>query len=155
MRGFLLTWALFLALYLWLAAAFEASEIMVGAVLGGICAAVLFMVRLRSGVDFVLRWDWIRLLALRLPGQALADCALVLSTLSRRPRGTVRAVHFDKKAGARKAEVATRRALVVAGVSLSPNTVAVSIDPERDRLLVHQLVYSSRPPGEGDRLWPL
>ena len=49
---------------------------------------------------------------------------------------------------------AARRALVVLGVSLSPNTFVVAVDRERGLLRIHQLVPSAQPSGE-DKEWPL
>jgi hypothetical protein len=123
--------------------------------LGGLSAWLLLIIQRRSDVNFVFRWSWLLLLAKRLPGQALADCAILFRAFGRRTVGKIRAIHFDKESGAQKGEVTTRCAVVLAAVSLSPNTIAISIDPDRKRLLVHQLVHSSNPPGNGDRLWPL
>jgi hypothetical protein len=37
-------------------------------------------------------------------------------------------------------EDAARRALLVAGLSVTPNSVVVGVDADRDEVLVHQLV---------------
>jgi hypothetical protein len=67
--------------------------------------------------------------------------------------GAFRVIHFD--AGGDDAHSVARRALVVAGVSLPPNSFVVSIDAERGRLLIHNLVPPAHSPGGPDEEWPL
>ena len=50
---------------------------------------------------------------------------------------------------------AARRALVLAGVTVAPNTLAIRIDSRRSLLQVHRLVPQPHPPGGGDREWPI
>jgi multisubunit Na+/H+ antiporter MnhE subunit len=46
-------------------------------------------------------------------------------------------------------EGVTRRTLLVGGRSLAPNTFVLGIDPERDVMVVHQLVARSRSGHQG------
>lgn len=144
-------------LYLLLAWSWQGAELIAGTVSAGLVAALLMLIRHRSEARFVVRPGWFWPLAQRLPAKALADCAVVLRG-ALRPTGATgafRAVPFDKDAGNRSGEAAARRALVVAGASIAPNSVVVAVDNQRDRLLVHQFIPTHAPPGDGDRLWPL
>lgn len=95
---------------------------------------------------------------LRIPSTALRDCAIVFSVLLRRLVGGAKRTggyrYFPFITGRAADHVAAaRRALVIAGISLSPNTYVVESQPRRHRLLVHQLRVRGDPPG--DREWPL
>ena len=89
----------------------------------------------------------------------LADCGVVGAALARvllkreKIEGAFRTIPFD--VGGNDPESAARRALVMAGACLTPNTYVVAIDAEKGQLLMHQLVPSAEPPGGGDREWPL
>jgi hypothetical protein len=81
---------------------------------------------------------------------------VLLRALGRaRVAGEFRAVPFDPEFGRQPGEAAARRAAVIAGVSVTPNSVVMAVDGGQERLLIHQLVHTRRPPGDGDRLWPL
>ena len=71
--------------------------------------------------------------------------------------GRFRELPFDTETGSQPGEAAARQALVIAGISLAPNTFVVVVNekPASGTLLAHQLVPSLEPPGRGDRLWPL
>ena len=149
-------WITFFGVYLLLALQVQCQELVAGGCSAALVAALLIRIRQRSEARFVVQWRWIWLLASRLPAKALADCAVLLLALGRNDvKGEFRAVPFDKGFGGRRGESAARRALVIAGASLTPNTVAVAVDEDRDLLLFHQLVPTRKPPGDGDRLWPL
>jgi multisubunit Na+/H+ antiporter MnhE subunit len=151
---FLMMWGTFSALYLSQVSAWDVEELTAGAAGGALAAALLASIGRCSDAKFGLRWRWFLLLAQRLPGRALADCAVVFQALRRRRvSGEFRAVPFDIEH--LKRTDSTRRALVIAGVSVAPNSLVITVDPKRDRLLVHQLVHTPNPPGDGDRLWPL
>jgi hypothetical protein len=147
---------IFFGIYLLLGLKLPGDELAAAAGSAALVAALLIGIRTRSEARFVLRWSWLWLLARKLPARALADCALLLLALrSADTAGEFRAVPFDKESARRPGESAARRALVIAGASLPPNTVAVAVDEDRDLLLFHQLVPTRQPPGDGDRLWPL
>ncbi len=153
---FLVIWIVFFAVYLLLTLEWQGAELVAGTLCAALVSSLLLAVRRQSRVEFPMRPGWFWLLARRLPGKVLADCALLLRALGAvRPPGAFRAVPFDRASGTAPDEAAARRALVIAGVSLPPNSVVVTVDRERNRLLVHQLVDTPAPPGEGDRLWPL
>ena len=69
------------------------------------------------------------------------------------PVGSFAVVPIDP--GGDDGESSARRGLVIAGVSLAPNRLAVTLDRERGALLVHQLLPDSKSIGESDREWPI
>lgn len=147
-------WLGFLPLYLLLAGSLDWQEIIAGAVLSALAALALTVTHRAGKLHFQPRLRWIKYFR-RLPGQVLADCGLVGAALLRREKieSAFRTIPFDP--GGEDAESAARRALVVAGASLAPNTYVVVIDTERGQLLMHQLVPTAQPPGRGDPEWPL
>ncbi len=151
-------WAVLLGLYMLFAAKLSWEEAIVGAGIAGLGATGAFVTLKAGEVHFRPRLRWLTILG-RLPGNVLADCGIVGAALwqklvQRRPvEGVFRTVPFD--AGGDDPESAARRALVTAGVSLSPNTYVLGIDRQRGLLLVHQLVPSGKPPGKGDKEWPI
>jgi hypothetical protein len=75
----------------------------------------------------------------RVPAQILIVCGQAFAQLlDHKPtRGRLRAVPF--RAGGEGSHDAGRRALTEALGSLTPNTIVIGIDRDRDLLLVHQL----------------
>ena len=151
-----LTGALFFGAYLLLVLQVSADELLAGALVGSVAAGLLEAIRAQTQLEFRLRIAWFGVLLRRVPGQAWADCVLLARGLFARqlPVGELRAVPFDGERGEPN-EAAGRRALVVVGASLSPNSVVIAVDAASRRLLVHQLVPTAQPPGGGDELWPL
>jgi hypothetical protein len=88
--------------------------------------------------------------ALTLPGQVVHDMALLFAALWRQlvhgmdpPSGfRAQAVRYGASGPGDK----TRRALLLGGRSVAPNTYALGLDAERGVLVVHQLVMTE--PGE-------
>ncbi len=126
---------------------------------GAAIAATAVVVTQRSGaLRFRVRVRW-AVHFLQLPWRVLADTGIVLAALVRRlvlrrsVHGVFRAIPFA--GGGDDPASAARRALVIAGASLAPNTYVIAIDRDAELLLVHQLVPSPEPPGRGDREWPL
>jgi hypothetical protein len=84
--------------------------------------------------------------ALGLPGQVVRDTVTVFAALWRQlahgeqPPSGFR--ELPTPFGDGSAEGATRRVLLVGGRSVAPNTLALGIDPERDVMIVHQLVVT-------------
>lgn len=151
-------WLGFLPLYLLLAGSVSWQEIVAGIVLS-VVAAFAVTVTCRAGsLHFHPRWRWLRHFR-SLPRQVLADCVLIAGVLARalfhrgKIEGVFRTIPFDP--GGDDAESAARRALVLAGACLAPNSYVVAVDRERGQLLMHQLAPSEQPPGAGDREWPI
>jgi len=131
-------------LWLLLTSTVNASEAIGGAGASCVAATVAEMTRRRAPLRFAPRARWL-VASWRIPVQIVTDTFLVYRALlwhltgRRRVRGAQRAVPFrhgpqdDPRASA-------RRALAIVGVSMTPNTFVIGIDPERDELLAHQLV---------------
>jgi hypothetical protein len=143
-------WAACAALWLCLAGKLTAQN----AVAAALVAALVATMRARASRLGLARFRpdpaWWPVLG-RLPRQVLGDTATVLGAAVRGPSGGSESrVPFDP--GGPDARSAARRALVVTGVSLPPNSLVLEVEP--DALLVHQL-EPAPPPGHGDREWPL
>ena len=119
------------------------SEAVVGAGASLIAATAAEVVRVKTSLGFRPRLRWFRH-AIRVPWSILTDTWTVLAVLAnhatgrRRVRGQLRAVGF-RHGRLGDPRDAARRALVTVGVTTSPNTIVVGVDPDRDELLVHQL----------------
>jgi len=136
-------WAASMLLWLVLTTTVDKAEAIVGAGVAAIAATAGEVVRTRVRFGFRPRLRWFRH-ALRLPSSIAKDTWTVLVVLfdhvtgRKRVRGVWRSVPFhhgrdgDPVAGA-------RRALVTAGVTTTPNSIVIGIDPDRDELFVHQL----------------
>jgi multisubunit Na+/H+ antiporter MnhE subunit len=143
--GFLLAWTAG-SMVLWLAitSTFRGSELVAGAVAAVLTAAAVEAVRERERFVFRPRLRWVRR-AFRLPARVVTDTWLLTTVLvrhvsgSKRVRGAFVAVPFRYGSGD-DPEDAARRALLVAGLSVAPNSVVVGVDADRDEVLVHQLV---------------
>ncbi|HTU20026.1 MAG TPA: Na+/H+ antiporter subunit E [Gemmataceae bacterium] len=151
-------WLAFLLLYPLLAGSLSWQELVAGAVLSGAAALAVIATRRAGQLHFQPRWRWLGHFR-RLPGRLVMDCVIVGAALARallrrqKREGTFRSIPFDP--GSDDAESAARRALAIAGACLTPNSYVVAVDAEKGQLLMHQLVPSAQPPGEGDRKWPL
>ncbi len=100
-------------------------------------------------------WSWWLVLARRIPRQMVVDTARVLGAAVGRsaPSGSFR--HLPFEAGGDDPVSGSRRALVIAGASIAPNSYIAQVEPEHERLLTHQLVVTEEPPGRGDTRWPI
>ncbi|HWG46818.1 MAG TPA: Na+/H+ antiporter subunit E [Gemmataceae bacterium] len=151
-------WTVFALTYLLLAGSLQWAELVAGTVLAGLAALAVTAARTAGHLHFAPRLRWLAQLR-RLPGRILADYGIVGAalwrTIIRRQRieGAFRTIPFD--AGDDDPVSAARRALVTVGACLAPNTYVVAIDFQRGSLLVHQLIPSAQPPGDGDKEWPL
>lgn len=88
----------------------------------------------------------------RVPAKVLPDLGRLLVALARR-HGARRSYRWLPYHTGRRTPVERgRRAVVVTGVSVAPNTIALGVDPRRRRLLVHQLAAAPLP---ADPQWPL
>jgi multisubunit Na+/H+ antiporter MnhE subunit len=151
-------WLGFIPFYLLLAGNMSWQELIAGIVLSGIAALAVTVTCRAGSLYFEPRWHWLRYFR-RLPGRVLTDSLLVAAVLARalfrreKIAGAFRTIPFDP--GGDDAESASRRALVLAGACLTPNTYVVAVDMERGQLLLHQLVPTAQPPGVDNPEWPL
>jgi len=145
--------------YLLLVDTNETAEIVAALILAALTTVALAAAAMQDMARGVPRLRWFALLARRLPARALWDCGIVFVALWRRVAlreevtGAFRVIHFAPSGD--DARSAARGALLVAAVSLPPNSFVVAIDAQRGRLLIHNLVPPGRSPGGPDVEWPL
>lgn len=119
------------------------DELLAGAGAAALAALLAELVTYQAATRFRLRIKWL-VPALSLPGQVARDTVIVYRALWRR------LVHGEQppsaflerpaRFGDDTPEGITRRTLLIGGTSLAPNTFVLGIDPERDVMVVHQLV---------------
>lgn len=142
---FVLAWAAgSMALWVLLTSTFRGSELVAGAIAAAVTAAAVAAVYGRERFGFRPRLRWLRR-GLFVPFEIVVETwrltvALVRHATGRRlVRGAWVAIPFEHGPDG-DPEAAARRALVTAGLSMTPNTVVVGIDPDRDQILAHQLL---------------
>lgn len=144
-----LAWSMFLMTF-WVVLdySFSLAELLVGAGVAIMSAFLAELVQYQAASEFRIRMKWL-VHAFRLPGQVLRDTVTVLVALWRRlisgQQPSSGFVEMPTASGDESALGTTRRALLVAATSVAPNTLVLGIDPERDVLLVHQLVVKQSP----------
>jgi multisubunit Na+/H+ antiporter MnhE subunit len=126
------------------------AEVVMGALAAAIAATAAEVVRAQELVRFDPDLRWL-LRVRKLPRSILRDCWLLTVALVRHLAGHpvnsgFRAIPF--RSGGDDARAATRRALVVPAISVSPNTYVVGIDEDHDLMLVHQLIPASKETAE-------
>lgn len=131
------------------------AEVVAAGLGSALVTALLYGMREHVRTRYSLRASWFGTLALLLSTRTFKDCLLVLSSLKRRRAGEVCAIPFHKEAFGNEALNAGHRAMVITGVSVGPNTVVIDVDPNHDRLIVHQLIHTDSAPGGGNQLWPI
>jgi hypothetical protein len=135
----------------------EFAESVAAAVCGALAASVWLAIRTQPGEHFRMRATWL-LPVLRMLGGVIADCgivgrALCLTLIGRIPRGEVCSMPIYA-AGEDGPEAAGRRALILAGLSLAPDTYALALDHDAGCITLHQLVRNERR-SRSDGEWPL
>ena len=137
-------WVVLMSLWVALDDSFATDELLAGAGAAALAALAAELIAHQAGLRLRVRAAWLPR-ALALPGQVVRDTGLVFAvlarTLARRspaPAGEYREVPV--RYGDDSAAGVTRRVLLTAARSLTPNGFVVSLDPERDVMVVHQLV---------------
>ena len=158
-KGYLAHWFAWfvglMPLWLLLTGTFDLQELAVGIVASSIAAVVAVIATAKKIIRIHLRPAWLKSVP-SLLRRVLVDnwvvLALLVRVLARRGevRGEFRALRFDP--GGDDALAATRRALITAAISLSPNSYVVGIDREAGIILCHQLVPSSKESARRDLL---
>jgi multisubunit Na+/H+ antiporter MnhE subunit len=121
------------------------DELLAGAGAAALGASLAVLVGHQAAAWVRIRIAWLSP-ALSLPGEVVRDMVIVFMALWRRladgeePASGYREVPV--RFGADTSEGKSRRALLVGGRSVAPNTFALGIDAERDVMVVHQLVVS-------------
>jgi multisubunit Na+/H+ antiporter MnhE subunit len=143
-------WALSMALWLLLTSTVNGAEAIVGVGASAVTATATELIRAHGAFGFRPRVRWV-LLALRIPIRIATDTVKVFGALvmhitgRKRVRGSWRAVPFRYGREGDARDVA-RRGFAIIGISISPNSVALDIDPQRNELLIHQLVSAPHDP---------
>lgn len=128
----------------------EGAEFVLGAVAATFSATAAELVRAKGYAPFYPDLRWAPVL-LRLPRDVLVDCFLLVRALLQAARrrqaieGSFRCIHFrDAKRSDPRGQARLAVAKWLGGVS--PNTVVVGFDEERDSVLVHQVVRTRKIP---------
>ena len=153
--GYLGVFLFFFATYLTQSWPWSIAEVGAAALGGFLVTALSYGMRESADTCYSLQASWFVTLASLLLSRAFKDCLVVLSSLTRKRTGEVCAIPFNKEAFGREALNAGHRAMVVTAVSVGPNTVVIDVDPDHNRLIVHQLVHTASAPGSGNRVWPI
>lgn len=142
-RSWLVWWVLLMVLWVVLDYSVATAELLVGA---GVAAAGAFVTELvaeQAASHFRMRLRWLGPV-FALLGQVVRDTVIVFGALWRRlahgeqPPSGFTAV--PTAWGDESARGLTRRALLVGGTSVAPNTLVLGIDRDRDVMVVHHLV---------------
>ena len=140
-------WVLLLSFWVILDDSIAPDELLAGAGAAALAAFLAELVSYQAATQLRMRVEWL-LPALSLPGQVARDTVIVFAALGRRLlRGEQPPSGFREipvPFGGPGDEGVTRRALLVGGRSVAPNTFVLGIDSERNVMIVHQLV-----PNEG------
>ncbi len=141
----LVWWAVLLAFWIVLDWSVAPDELLAGAAAAAIGAFLAELAGHQAAIRLRVRAAWL-VPAVRLPAEVARDTVIVFAALWRRlARGEEPASGFRElpaRCGGDTAAAVTRRALLVGGRSLAPNSLVVGIDAGRDVMLIHQLVVN-------------
>ncbi|MBV9160608.1 MAG: Na+/H+ antiporter subunit E [Pseudonocardiales bacterium] len=119
------------------------AELLVGTGVAAVGASFTELVAYQAASHFRMRIKWL-IPVFALPGRVVWDTVIVFGALSRRlVRGEEPSSGFlamTKAWGDESPRGLTRRAFLVGGTSVAPNTLVLGIDRERDVMVVHHLV---------------
>lgn len=138
-------WVLMMSFWIILDDSLATDELLAGAAAAALAATLAELAGYQSATRLHMRIEWLGP-ALRLPVELAADTWTVFAALWRQlARGQQPASGFREVAvpfGGQSMEARSRRALLVAGKSVAPNTFVVGLDAKRDVMVVHQLVLT-------------
>jgi multisubunit Na+/H+ antiporter MnhE subunit len=146
-------WFLMMSFWVMLDDSVATDELLAGAGAAALAALLAELVTYQAASRFRMRVEWL-LPALRLPGEVARDMVIVYAALWRRLAGGQQPdsafAELPTRFGDDTPEGVSRRTLLIGGRSLAPNTFVLGIDPERDVMVVHQLVAPRRsgPPAD-------
>jgi multisubunit Na+/H+ antiporter MnhE subunit len=130
-------------LWLLLISAWVPEEEVLGLFASALAATAAVAVQRQGLIRFRPRLRWV-LAARSLPVASVRESALVLAALARQlTGGTPVRGRFRTEAVSLPSdpdEAATKRALLTAGRSFPPNEYVLEIDPERELMLIHELI---------------
>lgn len=136
-------WVLLMSFWVVLDDSIAVDELLAGAGAAALGAFLAELIGHQAATRFRMRIEWL-VPALSLPVQVARDTVIIFGALWRRlAHGTPPPSGFREvpaRYGADTAEDRTRRALLIGGRSVAPNSFALGIDEERDVMVIHQLV---------------
>jgi multisubunit Na+/H+ antiporter MnhE subunit len=139
-------WVLLMSLWVIVDDSIALDELLAGAGAAALAAFLAELVTYQAATRFRMRAEWI-VPALGLPGEVARDTVIVFAALWRRlVRGEQPPSGFREipaRFGGTSDEDVTRRVLLVGGRSVAPNTFVLGIDPDRNVMVVHQLVVNA------------
>jgi multisubunit Na+/H+ antiporter MnhE subunit len=137
-------WVLLTGLWIAVNDSLAVNEVLVGAGAAAVAALMAELVSHQAVVRYRIRAAWL-LRATRLPGEVARDTFTVFAVLARTvftkappPHGVLR--ELPVRYGDDSPLGVTRRVLLTGARSLAPNEFVLGMDPERDVMVVHQLV---------------
>jgi len=149
--SWLVWWVLTMSFWLMIDDSINTDELLAGAGAAALAAAFADLVTYQAASRFRMRIEWL-VPALSLPGQVVRDTVVVYHALWRRlvhgEQPPSAFLELPARFGDDTPEGVTRRALLVGGTSIAPNTFVLGIDPERDVMVVHRLVAEHKQTGQ-------
>jgi multisubunit Na+/H+ antiporter MnhE subunit len=150
--SWLVWWVLMMLFWVMIDDSINTDELWAGAGAAALAALLAELVTYQAATRFRMRFEWL-VPALRLPGQVVRDMVTVYAALW---RCLVRGEHppsafleVPARFGDDSPEGATRRTLLIGGMSVAPNTFALGIDKDCDVMVVHRLVAGEDAKEEG------
>jgi multisubunit Na+/H+ antiporter MnhE subunit len=144
--AWLVWWVLLMSLWVIVDDSIALDELLAGAGAAALAAFLAELVTHQAATRFRMRAEWV-VPALSLPGEVVRDTVIVFAALWRRVvRGEQPSSGFREipaRFGGTSDEDVTRRVLLIGGRSVAPNTFVLGIDPERNVMVVHQLVVNT------------
>jgi multisubunit Na+/H+ antiporter MnhE subunit len=138
-------WVLLMSFWVILDDSIASDELLAGAGAAALAAFLAELVTYQAAARVRIRARWLARV-LGLPGQVAGDTAIVFAALWRRlARGQEPPSGFrvlPVRYGDDSAEGKTRRALLIGGQSIAPNTFALGIDKATGTVVIHQLVVN-------------
>ncbi len=145
----LIWWALLMSLWIIIDDKLATDELLAGGGAAALAATLAELAGYQANTRLRLRLAWLGP-AVALPADVVRDTGIVFGVLWRLlAHGHEPASGFSElpvRFGDQSVEAKARRALLVGGKSLAPNTFVLGLDPERQVMVVHQLVRAE----EGD-----
>lgn len=138
-------WVLLMSFWVILDDSIAADELLAGAGAAALAAFLAELVTHQAAARVRIRARWV-VRVIELPGQVAGDTVIVFAALWRRlahgeepPSGFRR---LPVRYGDDTAEGRTRRALLIYGKSVAPNSIAAGLDKDTDTMVIHQLVVN-------------
>jgi multisubunit Na+/H+ antiporter MnhE subunit len=146
-------WVVLMSFWVVLDDSIAVDELLAGAGAAALGAFLAELAAHQAGARLRMRIEWAAP-ALRLPADVARDTVIVFAALWRRlARGQEPPSGFRElpvRYGGDAAEDQTRRVLLIGGRSVAPNSFALGIDPDRDVMIIHQLVVTEGEPAGGE-----